>query len=178
MPTKWDYLVSETQFATELVVAGLRKLCTVPIQGDVPWPVSHSQTYPLHLGLHSYTSGLERLCKLTIACHGFVTVGSYTSLRSFNHKIGKLLDAVEGLDLSKVSRPGKPPVGRPADELDPDLTDALERYANGSGRYEHLDSLSNDQTDVATLNTWNQLCGRVADLGAGPVPAPDAYGRH
>jgi hypothetical protein len=159
MPTRWNYLVSETQFATELVVTGLRKLCTVPVRGD--WPVGHDQTYPLHVGLHSYTSGLERLCKLTIACHGFVTTGTFPPLKPFGHKIGDLLDGVERLDLSKVPQLHKPPAGRPADDLDPTLTDALERFANGAGRYEHLDSLWNDQAAVATLDTWTQLCAQV-----------------
>ncbi len=54
-----------------------------------------------------------------------------------------------------------PPAGRPADELAPTLTDALERFTNGAERYEHLDSLWNDQTAVATLDTWTQLCAQV-----------------
>ncbi|GAA3707615.1 hypothetical protein GCM10022204_26940 [Microlunatus aurantiacus] len=164
MPDRWNYLVAETQFATELVVAGLRKLSTVPVQGDWPWPVSHDQTYPLHLGMHSYTSGLERLCKLTIACHGFVATGTFPALKPFGHKIGGLLDAVQHLDLSTLSKASEihpPPVERPNDELDPTLTEALERFASGAGRYEHLDVLWNDQTDVTTLDTWTTLCGQV-----------------
>jgi hypothetical protein len=161
MPTRWNYLVSETQFATELVVTGIRKLCTVPIRND-DWPVGHSQTFPLHVGLHSYTSGLERLCKLTIACHGFVTTGAFPPLRPFGHKIGELLDGVERLDLRTIPQLHKTPAVRAADNLDPMLTDALERFANGAGRYEHLDSLWNDQAGVSTLDTWTQLCARVA----------------
>ena len=160
MPTRWNYLVSETQFATELVVSGVRKLCTVPIRDD-SWPVGHDQTYPLHVGLHSYTSGLERLCKLTIACHGFVTTGSFPSLKPFSHRIGKLMDSVEHLDLDEISGLSKAPSVRPTDDLDPTLTEALERFANGAGRYEHLDFLSDDQTDVSTLATWTQLCAHV-----------------
>lgn len=160
MPTRWNYLVSETQFASELVVTGIRKLCTVPIRND-DWLVGHDQTYPLHVGLHSYTSGLERLCKLTIACHGFVAAGTFPPLRPFGHKIGELLDGVEHLDLSEIPRLHTTPPARPTDDLDPTLTDALERFANGAGRYEHLDSLWNDQTDVATLETWTQLCAHV-----------------
>jgi hypothetical protein len=160
MPTRWNYLVSETQFAVELVVSGLRRLCTVPMRND-GWPVSHDQTYPLHVGLHSYTSGLERLCKLTVACHGFVATGTFPTLRPFGHQIGSLLDAVEGLDLSKIPVLHKSPTPRPSDDLDPTLTSALERFANGAGRYEHLDSLWNGRTDIATLDTWNELCLRV-----------------
>jgi hypothetical protein len=158
MPSRWHYLVSETQFATELVAMGLRKLCTVPAGTD--WPVGHDQTYPLLVGLHSYTSGLERLCKLTIACHGYLTIGAFPALRPFGHRIGGLLDGVERLDLRKVPC-RKLPAGRPDDPLDPTLTDALERFANGPGRYEHLDSLWNDQTAVTTLGTWTRLCAQV-----------------
>lgn len=160
MADQWNYLVSETQFATELVVSGVRKLCTVPIRDD-NWPVSHSQMYPLHVGLHSYTSGLERLAKLTIACHGFLATGAFASVRSYGHKISDLLDGVEGLDMSLVPGMSKIPPRRPVDGLDPTMTEALERFANGAGRYEHLDSLWKPDTDVSTLRTWHELCGQV-----------------
>jgi hypothetical protein len=160
MPTRWNYLVSETQFATELVVTGIRKLCTVPIRDD-GWPVGHDRTYPLHVGLHSYTSGLERLCKLTIACHGYVADGNFPPLRPFGHRIGELLDAVGGLNFSRVPHLHKSPPDRPVDDLDPTLTAALERFANGAGRYEHLDSLSDGKVDVGTLDTWTEFCAQV-----------------
>jgi hypothetical protein len=161
MPTRWNYLVSETQFANDLVVSGVRRLCTVPIRND-NWPVGHDQMYPLHVGLHSYTSGLERLCKLTVACHGFVTTGKFPHLKPLGHKINSLLDAVEDLDLGKLPKLLKTPSPRPHDVLDPSLTDALERFANGPGRYEHLDSLWDDQADVATLRAWRRLCEQVS----------------
>lgn len=161
MATQWNYLVSETQFATEQVVAGLRSLCTVPIGGHL-WPVLHSQTYPLHVGLHSYTSGLERLCKLTIACYGCVTSGTFPSVKKYNHKIGKLIDGVQGLNLEQIGGLQKRPAAHVADELDLSLTEMLERFANGAGRYEHLDSLWSDKANVGTLDTWNDMSGRVA----------------
>jgi hypothetical protein len=46
--------------------------------------------------------------------------------------------------------------------LDPDLTNLLERYADGSGRYEHLDSLSNDNGVVRTVEGWSVLCARTS----------------
>lgn len=160
MATRWNYLVSETQFATELVVLGLRKLCTVPVRDD-GWPVGRDRMYPLHVGLHLYTSGLERLSKLTIACHGYVTSGTFPPLRPYGHKIGQLLDAVDGLDFSLVPSLHKPRRDRPVDDLDPALTEALERFANGAGRYEHLDFLSDSNVDVGTLNTWAHFCTQV-----------------
>ncbi|MBU2075269.1 MAG: hypothetical protein KJ938_12620 [Actinobacteria bacterium] len=83
-------------------------------------------------------------------------------MKSYGHKLGDLLDAVENLDLSVVSPPvvGSMP-SRPVDDLDPTLTEMLERFANGAGRYEHLDSLWDENADVATLETWTGLCGRV-----------------
>lgn len=160
VPSRWNYLVSETLFASDLVESGVRRLCTVPIRDD-DWPVGHDQKYTLYVGLHSYASGLERLCKLTIACHGFLATGDFSSMRKYGHKIRNLLDAVERLDLGIVLQDVKAVPARPVDSLDPKLTVALERFANGAGRYEHLDSLWDDKADVATLNTWTELCGRV-----------------
>lgn len=154
MASEWDYLVSETLFATELVTTGLRRLCAVPVAVN-SWPMSHDQTYPLHVGLHSYTSGLERLCKLTIACHGFATTGEFPKLKRYGHKIGELLGAVEDLtpgDLNLNKTPD--PARRPGTEL----LALLERFANGDGRYEHLDALWNERSDVSTLDAWTQLC--------------------
>jgi hypothetical protein len=161
MPGRWNYLVSETLFASELVSTGVRRLCTVPIRDD-DWPVGHDQMFPLHVGMHSYASGLERLCKLTIACHGFATTGEFPPLRGFGHRIGELLDAVEALDFSAVPGRHKEPPRRPLDDLDPGLTETLERFANGAGRYEHLDSLWNSQADVATLDAWKHMCASAA----------------
>ena len=53
--------------------------------------------YALHVGMYSYSSGLERLCKLAIACNGYATTGDFPKLRDYSHKIGNLLDAVEEL---------------------------------------------------------------------------------
>lgn len=161
MTSRWENLVTEAQFATELSVLGLRRLCTVPTAPNRLIKVSYDQSYPLHVGLLSFTSGLERLCKLTIACHGYVRDGVFPPLRQFGHSIGGLLDAVEDLDLGSIRTVGDLPRGRPDDELDPELTNLLERYADGSGRYEHLDSLWNDDAVVRTLEVWSDLCART-----------------
>lgn len=153
MTARWTYLVSETLFASELVTTGIRSLCAVPLPVDAIF-VSPVHAYPLHVGLHAYASGLERLCKLTIACHGFAQNGKFPSLRPYGHRIADLLDAVEGLRVS-----GAP--ARPDDTRDPTLTGMLERFASGGGRYEHLDSLWNEQTPVATLQTWKDLCAKA-----------------
>lgn len=161
MPSRWNYLVSETLFASELVESGVSRLCTVPIRDD-NWPVGNDRMYSLHVGLHSYVTGLERLCKLTIACHGFLATGGFSSMKKYGHRIGGLLDAVESLDLRILPQDVKTVPARPSDDLDPTLTEALERFANGAGRYEHLDSLWDQKADVATLKTWTELCDRVA----------------
>ena len=159
-PNRWAYLVSETQFATELVVTGLRRLCTVPDANE--WFSSYDQIYPLHVGLHSYTSGLERLCKLTIACHGFVTSGTFPRLKSFSHRILTLLDRVDSLNIAGLSSIQLSPMKRPISQLDPDLTKFLQKFANGTGRYEHLDSLSGDGPTVSTFDTWSSLSNRCS----------------
>ncbi len=112
--------------------------------------------------MHSYSSGLERLCKLAIACNGYATDGKFPNVRKYGHKIGKLLDAVEKLPL-----PGGAPqrqssyLVRPSDALDPNLMNMVERFASGAGRYEHLDSLWNDD-EIATYNAWAALAAKVS----------------
>lgn len=153
MDARWQHLVAETQFANELIVSGLRKLCSVPVGlwGD-DRRLDNDRSYPLYVGLYSFTSGLERLCKLTIACHGFALNGRFPDVRKFNHKLDELLDSVEGLDFtSTIFQPA--PV-RPSEELDPDLTTFLRKFASGGGRYEHLDSLSSTEPTVSVVDSW------------------------
>ena len=64
MKPRWHVLVAEAQFATELTVAGLRRLCLVPGEVNLERWVGDDRNYALHVGMHSYASGLERLCKL------------------------------------------------------------------------------------------------------------------
>ena len=162
--TIWKNLVVETQFATELTLSGLRRLCSVPTDPAMVQWGSNELNYSLHVGMYSYSSGLERLCKLAIACNGYATTGEFPKVRKYSHKIGDLLDAVEKLS-PPPSSPGSAPrkegyLVRPVDGLDPDLTNTVERFASGAGRYEHLDSLSNDDAEVNTYNEWSALAAR------------------
>ncbi|WP_457964625.1 hypothetical protein M1E17_00325 [Arthrobacter sp. D1-29] len=161
-PTIWKNLVVETQFATELTLTGLRRLCSVPTDPALEQWGSDEQNYALHVGMYSYSSGLERLCKLAIACNGYAATKEFPKLRSYSHKIGKLLDAVEELTPAgpKATFHDAKYVVRPVDGLDPDLTNTVERFANGAGRYEHLDSLWNDDAEVNTYNEWSELAAR------------------
>lgn len=160
----WDSLVAEAQFATELALTGLRRLCSVPTEPDLGGMRSNDRNYSLHVGMYSYSSGLERLCKLAIACNGYAATGEFPELRNYNHRIGKLLDAVEGLI---PAGPGTSMLkakylARPIDDLDPDLTNMVERFANGAGRYEYLDSLWKDNPEVITFNEWSALAAKVS----------------
>ncbi|MBG6226268.1 hypothetical protein IWX63_002858 [Arthrobacter sp. CAN_A2] len=163
-PTTWDSLVVETQFATELTLTGLRRLCSVPTDPALVQWGSKDSNYALHVGMYSYSSGLERLCKLAIACNGYAADGEFPKLRSYSHKIGDLLDAVEGLTPAGpgASMRRAKYLVRPSDDLDPDLTNMVDRFANGAGRYEHLDSLWNDDAKVNTYNEWSALATRAS----------------
>lgn len=160
----WQNLVIETQFATELALTGLRRLCAVPTEPDLtPWSTK-DMNYALHVGMYSYSSGLERLCKLAIACNGYATNGVFPNLRSYSHRIGELLDAVEQLPPAGVAvseRKSKWLV-RPSDSLDPELMTMVERFANGAGRYEHLDSLYKDDAEVSTYEEWSALAAEAS----------------
>lgn len=164
-PTTWKNLVVETQFATELSLQGLRKLCTVP-SGDITLlSGADEHDYALHVGLYSYTSGLERLCKLAISCYGYVTAGEFSKLRKI-HDLGNLLDAVQALDLTAVCglNPQDEYLHRPKDSLAPDAIKMATRYATAKdgGRYEHLDSLTNENTEVKTHTQWAALASKTS----------------
>lgn len=157
---RWYNLVTETQFATELVLSGISRVCTLPMDTNAISRVSYDQIYPLHVGLHMYTSGLERLCKLALACHGFVLTGSFSTVRSYSHRLSELLDSLERLDLGQFNSYHPEYLCRPDDEYGDGLVEWLERYASGPGRYELLDSLSRDDAEVLTWDVWSQFCAR------------------
>lgn len=152
----WSHLVAETQFATDLVLTGLQRLCMVPTDVHTAEWGGKDRNYALHVGLHAYSSGLERLCKLAIACNRYVADGKFPELKKFSHKIGSLLDEVGALTPAgpRVERGGARYLARPVDPLDPDLTAMVEKFANGAGRYEHLDSLWNEKAKVTTYEEW------------------------
>jgi len=127
------------------------------MDGNIFGEISYDQTYPLHVGLHTYTSGLERLCKLALACDGFLKTGSFASVRSYSHKIGPLLDAIGKLGPFEDS---KSYLLKPMDEYEPELVSWLEQYSSGSGRYELLDSLSSGATELPTWETWAVFCSK------------------
>lgn len=157
----WNNLVAESQFATELVRSGISRVCSLPMSGDTPDSrIWYDQTYPLNVGLHMYTSGLERLCKLALACHGYATTGEFPEVRKYSHRLSGLLDAVGQLDTSAF-RPYHPEyLQRPNDEFGDEFLVWLERYASGDGRYELLDSLTRDDVEILTWDVWVQFCAR------------------
>lgn len=159
---RWSNLVSETQFAADLILTGIQRVSRLPMDGNIPGYISYDQTFPLHVGLHTYTSGLERLCKLALACHGFLKTGSFTPVRKYSHRLTELLDALGSLDLSGLPRARGQYLSRPADKYEPELNEWLERYSSGNGRYELLDSLSSGSQTLPTWETWALFCSRGA----------------
>ncbi|MFS0732992.1 hypothetical protein ABC304_13465 [Microbacterium sp. 1P10UB] len=157
---RWSNLVSETQFAADLVLTGIRRVSHLPMDGDILGQISYDQTFPLHVGLHTYTSGLERICKLALACHGFLQTGAFVPVREYSHRITELLDALQELDLSASSKATGEYLIRPVDEYEPELNNWLQRYASGAGRYELLDSLSSGAEALPTWETWAEFCSR------------------
>lgn len=160
----WKNIVVEAQFATELTLNGLRRLCTVPIGPEVALWGSDEQNYALHVGLYSYSSGLERLGKLALSCYGFVVDGKFTKVSGISHDIVKLLDELEALDLTKLgdAQHHTDYLVRPNDPLGPDATSMVKRFAGGTGRYEHLDSLWKEEPEVKTYKDWSELAARVS----------------
>jgi len=158
--SRWTNLVIETQVAADLVLSGIRRVSAPPMSGGIFQVVSYDQTFPLHVGLHTYTSGLERLCKLAIACHAFLQNGSFGDVRRYSHRISALLDDLEDLEVSQFTKGDAGYLRRPTGEYDPGLVAWLERYSSGQGRYELLDSLSRDDAEVLNWATWVEFCSR------------------
>lgn len=166
MNKRWTNLIAETQFAAELAMTGIRRVSFLPMGGDIAGQVPYDQTFPLHVGLHTYTSGLERLCKLAIACHGFLKTGAFAPVRAYSHRITALLDALEGLDLSRLPNATGKYLSRPTDVYEPELNEWLTCYSSGEGRYELLDSLSSGAQTLPTWDKWAEfsLKGTVSDV--------------
>lgn len=156
MNHKWPSLVAEAQFANELVVLGLAKLCTVPTRTGL-WgqEATYAHRYPLYVGLHSFTTGLERLCKLAIVCNGYLLDGHFPNVRQYSHKLATLLDRVG--QLQKAEAVNSYPV-RPKFDNDAGIIGFLEHFASGSGRYEYLDLLSKDQVFPEVYDKWHHFC--------------------
>lgn len=130
----------------------------MPMSGKPDQRLSYDQVYPLYAGLHSYTTGLERLLKLTISCHVFLQDGAFPNLRRYGHKLSSLLDALGNLEPSYQDPSSWNFFERPADDSTERLVAWLERYADGAGRYEILDSLSREDSGVPTWSDWQTFC--------------------
>lgn len=154
--------MTETQFATESVLEGIRRVSALPVGWDSERLINvpYDQTYPLQIGLMLYTSGLERLCKLALACHGLAQDGEFRNVRRFSHRLSELLNAIEQLDLSRFGTRRNIYLTRPDDEFGAELVVWLERFASGGGRYELIDSLARDDAELLTWDTWMTFCAR------------------
>lgn len=131
------------------------------MSGDRPGgQIGYDETYPLNVGLHMYTAGLERLCKLALACHSYASTGEFIKVREYSHRLSGLLSAIEDLDMSAFAPYYPEYLARPDDEFGDELVEWLERYASGAGRYELLDSLARDDVEVLTWDKWVQFCSR------------------
>ena len=159
-PMIWRSLVSETQFATELTQSGIFQLCQVPLPREVGLSNIDDFQYSLHVGLHSFTSGIERLCKLAISCYKYYTEDHFPDLRHYSHKVTSLMGGLAVLDFKQFKKKGSY-LSLPSDPLDPDLGTILDNFAQGAGRYEYLDSLSKQQPSVDTYTTWCALCEKA-----------------
>jgi hypothetical protein len=160
MNGRWHNLVIEAQFATELVRAGISSVCELPMNPNQLDVLGYDRMYPLNVGLHMYTSGLERLYKLALACHSFASTGTFASVRKYGHQLSKLTDALDGLDMTEFNSYNPEYLARVDDEYGDELLEWLERFASGDGRYEILDSLSREDADVLTWEMWVDFCSR------------------
>ena len=154
--TRWESLVSETQFATEQTIAGVKELALVANPGRFLFASDGSSVrHKLHNGLLQYTTGLERLAKLTLAIDAYYRSHTYPSVRSFGHNISSLLDKVAEIDTHGYTYTKLIIEERPC--APDDLLSVLTSYAQGGGRYEFLDSLQKPESEPLLYQQWTAL---------------------
>lgn len=153
----WYSLLSETQYATELTTFGLRTLCQVPVPDDLFFGDEQQFRYKLHVGLHAYTSGLERLGKLAFSCQTYLNTGNFPPVKPLSHKLQKIAEHVNSLDFRSGNNLFPEYLTMPVSEQSEKLMLLLDSFAAGSGRYEYLDSLSGSAQAPDIYQKWKEL---------------------
>lgn len=162
----WESLVAEAQFATELTIVGLQRLATVAIgtwgHNDL---VDYEQSHALHVGLHSLTSGLERLAKIALMCHARTVTGEFVPVRNFSHHLDRMFAALAKLPFD-AKKFRSAPLVRPTESLDTDMVGLLVRFASGPGRYENIDALSGSDSVANVALSWARLVAIAPPVSA------------
>lgn len=159
---KWHSLVSETQFAVHQSVQGISELAAA-VHADQLFDAGRNDEvrHLLNNGLFAYTTGLERLAKLTLSAVHYRTHGDFPNVRKFGHRISDLLEGLRQVDSSQYSHDGYSMIyvrrGLPTSFTAGHLS-LLDDYAQGSGRYEFLDSLSKSGLEPDLYTRWMGLC--------------------
>jgi hypothetical protein len=159
--TIWYSLLSETQYATELTLVGLRTLSQVPLPQDLPFDNGDTLRYRLHVGMHAYTSGLERLGKLAISCQCYLDNGSFPNVRDYSHSLNRIFSKLDSLTFPSNKSLAADYLDGPMSAFDSSVLRMLEEFAKGTARYEYLDSLSTDQPESDTYVEWTRLCAKA-----------------
>lgn len=150
----WRALILENLNASSMIQDGLQRLCHVNVeeifgQRPIEW------VSPLYLGLLDFTAGLERLAKITVSISGLLHGDSFTPVRRYGHKISKLLDAVEAIQLpagfsSEFS-------ARPTISQEAKLLELIDRFSVGAGRYENIDFLTVPDRTPELYDAWCEI---------------------
>lgn len=166
----WIDVLSEAQFAADQTVIGIDRLAQVRLPGDLFLEGAEDATrHELHSALLSFTTGIERLCKLSLTCAHFDQHGTHVNVSQYRHRMARLLQAVEDIPTVQtrhrhggadgVIKDGRPPTPVA-------LIDLLERYAQGQARYEYLDGLSRSATTLVPSGLYTDWAGIANGLPA------------
>lgn len=149
----WDALVQETMNASELIQSGLNRLSRVNVD-EVLGIQPYKWITPLHLGLADFTSGLERLAKITICLSGQSRGGSFAEVRRYGHDIARLLRQLETIELPEESQAKLP--DRPEIPPEEELIDLLTKFAN-NWRYENIDFIATQKKNPQLYHDWCKI---------------------
>lgn len=166
MSHNWENWVSESQFARNEAIAGMRELCEVR-QPDGLWDkTGNSGRHALHSALLRFTTGLERLAKLTLACNAISTNQPFKP-RNQGHSLGDLLQKVSTIHCG--AEPCKDYNGEVVDSIlhepaYPLVLDLLTGFAMGGRRYEFMDHLGTPTPPKSLYEEWRGIVGVLPSL--------------
>lgn len=147
----WQTLVLETLSASQMIQDGLRRLCGVNIKPLMcARPVQLIS--PLYLGLLNFTSGFERLLKITISLSALNKNSAFPKVSKFGHRIGDLLDEVQRIGTEEGNLKNLP--SRPLISQEQQLLGLIDSFAKGPGRYENLDFLHSQKDPPSLYFDW------------------------
>lgn len=146
----WCGIARETELAAQLLWSGAHEIGAADYANLGKYATAQ----------FNFSNGIERLCKLILTAHSFLTHGkplSDSQLRKYGHSLVQLADEVEKVTSSRSLELMHP---RPKNEITDRVMLCLDNFASARrGRYANLASLDGNMSPYdPTTMWWNEVC--------------------